>query len=337
MSSIHYFQRYSSPENAVTNNTLLLFSRLYNASPLKFELFMNSLTEIPINIGANFNQQERSNKSVPDGIIKQESFKVAIETKLTDGFSVTQLQNHLDSFEEEATQILLALGPVKIKQSTMVSLETDVKNYNSSHKKNISFINTTFIDIITKFREVLSKFDLELIEIIDDYDDYCRTCGIIRSSHRMLTVTCGNTLQDNFNNNIYYDPVDRGYSNCHYLGIYNAKAVRGIGKIENIIAADYDFPSKVLTIKKHNSTVTSEQKQNIQKMVEDAKFRLGWDISKNHKFFCVDKFHETLFVKNTANGLQGRKYFDLEEKLGKATFENTQEIANLLRQTKWTD
>ncbi len=40
MSEIHYFQRYSQKENVITNNTLLLFSRLYNHSPQKFNLFL---------------------------------------------------------------------------------------------------------------------------------------------------------------------------------------------------------------------------------------------------------------------------------------------------------
>ncbi len=35
MSNIHYFPRYSQKENMVTNNTLLLFSQLYNNSTVK--------------------------------------------------------------------------------------------------------------------------------------------------------------------------------------------------------------------------------------------------------------------------------------------------------------
>jgi len=45
MSSIHYFQRYSQPENVATNNTLLLLSRLYHDSPNKFKGFLNDLLD----------------------------------------------------------------------------------------------------------------------------------------------------------------------------------------------------------------------------------------------------------------------------------------------------
>ncbi len=43
MSSVHYFQRYSQLENFVTNNTLLLLSRLYNEPPFKFKMLLNEI------------------------------------------------------------------------------------------------------------------------------------------------------------------------------------------------------------------------------------------------------------------------------------------------------
>lgn len=43
MTDIHYFPRYSQPENVVTNNTLLLLLRLYQYNRFKFERFMAAL------------------------------------------------------------------------------------------------------------------------------------------------------------------------------------------------------------------------------------------------------------------------------------------------------
>ena len=37
MSEIHYFPRYSQPENVVTNNTLLLLLRLHQYKKLQYE------------------------------------------------------------------------------------------------------------------------------------------------------------------------------------------------------------------------------------------------------------------------------------------------------------
>lgn len=59
MSQIHYFQRYESKENWATNSTLLLFSRLYNYSRVKFETVINEIlndSNISINIGVDFKQ-----------------------------------------------------------------------------------------------------------------------------------------------------------------------------------------------------------------------------------------------------------------------------------------
>ena len=49
----------------------------------------------------------------------------------------------------------------------------------------------------------------------------------------MRVVTCGWTLKENIQFNLYYDPADRGYSEHSYLGVYANKAVRAIGEIEN--------------------------------------------------------------------------------------------------------
>lgn len=43
MSNLHYFHRYSQKENVVTNNTLLLLSRLYAHNALYFEAFLADL------------------------------------------------------------------------------------------------------------------------------------------------------------------------------------------------------------------------------------------------------------------------------------------------------
>ena len=94
MRKIHTFQKYSQRENWVTNNTLLFLSRLQNYNNKKFEKVINAILQennLNLNIGVNFCQQERSTESVFDGIIFQDEFKLAVETKLFDNFSLSQL------------------------------------------------------------------------------------------------------------------------------------------------------------------------------------------------------------------------------------------------------
>jgi len=115
MSNIHYFQRYTQKENVVTNNTLLLLSRLNSYSASRFDAFLNSIiSDYNIDSSIHFSQQSRGQKgtTLPDGMISQSSFKIIIETKLkTNQFDISQLVGHLQSFENETQKILLALSP----------------------------------------------------------------------------------------------------------------------------------------------------------------------------------------------------------------------------------
>jgi hypothetical protein len=71
MPKIHHFQRYSSVENTVTNNTLQLLARIYANSTTQASQLLTELTGELIEIGIEINQQERAESSVPDGAIIQ--------------------------------------------------------------------------------------------------------------------------------------------------------------------------------------------------------------------------------------------------------------------------
>lgn len=338
MSSVHYFPRYTQRENVVTNNTLLLFSMLYNHSPFKFKLFLNEIIdESNLEVGVNFSQQIKAKNSIPDGFISQESFKITIETKLGKNFLVNQLTNHLESFSDEKIKILLALGTNQIDSNKEKKLMQNIIKFNSEKKSNVVFDSVTFKEVISSFREVIEEYDFELQSIINDYEDFCISEGLVRKDEcRMLTVACGRTLSDNFKNNIYYAPAHRNYSYCSHLGLYHNKVVRGIGKIENIIEANLRTDNNELEIiKTTNDVITDKQKVDIKNIINDAKENVGWDIAQNHQFFCVNKFAPTQFRKITKGGLYGRKYFNLNKILNKNEFENIEEIANMLNEKKW--
>lgn len=336
MSSIHYFQRYSQPENVATNNTLLLFSRLYQHSPSKFKGFLNDLLDdTDLQAGVFFNQQEKGSSSVPDGIINQTSFKVIIETKMHQGFSVPQLNGHLQNFDKEEFQILLSLSPLLPDQNLQGQISAAVKQHNLSKTTNIKYIPTTFQQIVEKFNNVLEDRDYELIDIIDDYESYCLSSWLITDvEYRMRVVTCGWTLSENFQFSLYYDPVTRGFSEHTYLGIYSDKSVRGIGKVENIIAADL-LPNGQLQIISNTNPVTPQQEQNIKAVIPYAFQNNGYQIATGHKFFCVEQFYHTDFAKTTKYPLQGTKFFNLKTELQIDKLPSTQEIADLLKQKTW--
>ena len=89
MSEIHYFQRYSQPENVITNNTLLLLQRLYQYRPRLLQDTLAALfddTQTTLSVGVSMNQQVQVGEhGIPDGALAQDSFRLLIETKLSKG------------------------------------------------------------------------------------------------------------------------------------------------------------------------------------------------------------------------------------------------------------
>ena len=335
MSSIHYFQRYSQPENVATNNTLLLLSRLYQDSPIKFNGFLNDLfDDYDLESGIQFFQQRKGTNSIPDGSLSQVSFKVIIETKLHKHFSVNQLIEHLNGFGNEENMILLSLSPKEPDKGLKDEIRNKVSKYNTKNNKSIRYIPTTFQKIVDKFNNSINDYDIELLNILNDYEAYCIQDKLIIDESLMRVVTCGWTLEENFQYNIYYDPANRGYSEHNYIGIYSNKAVRGIGKINNIITAD-KISNDQLKIIESTTTVTKQQEEDILGVMEAARHNNNWDITKEHKFFCVDKFYPTLFKKNSKYPLQGTKFFNLKNRLNVSKLPDVEEIAQLLRAIDW--
>lgn len=336
MSSIHYFQRYSQPENVATNNTLLLLSRLYHHSPNKFKLFLSELLDDKdLEAGIAFNQQVQSASSVPDASITQSSFKILIETKTHKFFNGSQLKSHLEAFNNEEYKLLLLLSPKKPDSSALTSFENEVNSHNVANKTNIRLISTTFHSIASNFRKVINPHEFELLEIIADYESYCYNDRLITNDENMMrVVTCGWTLEENLTYDIYYAKSEKGFSDHSYIGVYADKAVQAVGKIENIIDADL-LDDGTLQIKQRSSKILPKHEQNIIQIIAEAQRNNGWDISKNHKFFCVDKFHETNFQKKTPYPLQGTKFFDLKELLELDKLPDTQQIADLLTTKEW--
>ena len=150
----------------------------------------------------------------------------------------------------------------------------------------------------------------------------------------MRAVTCGWTLQENFDFNLYYAPKSRGYSEHAYLGVYSQKGIKGIGKISNIITADL-INGELKILDTTGGAVTEEQETNIKAVIPVALENNGWDISKNHKFFCVVKLIKTDFPKNSKYPLQGTKFFNLKDILEVDKLPLIEEIAEKLKLKEW--
>lgn len=328
MSSIHNFQRYSSPENFITNNTLQLISQIYAYSPMKAKLLLDDLLEEDLEIGLAIYQQLRKKVSVPDGIINQTSFKILIEAKKGTSIDLDQLLRHLESFGKEEKKILIALTIEKIKEKEYFEFSKAI----NEKCPGVVFKSVTFEDICISISHIFEKHEHEIFEIIEDYKAYCNENGLIsQDKYLMRVVPTGSSFELNRKYSVYYHPGYRGYTNHTYLGFYKWKEVRSIMKIEAIFDVtfnDNELEKKVIFGKPSN--IFDAQ---ILEIINETKKELGWDITKEHRFFCSSNCYDTSFEKVSPGGIQGTRYFNLKE-LGVLDME-IEQIAEQLKKIKW--
>jgi hypothetical protein len=334
MSRIHYFQRYDSKENWITNSTLLLLSRLYNYNRLKFQTVVNEIlaeNNLSLNIGVNFNQQQWGASSVVDGVISQDSFKIVIETKLADNFDATQLKNHLSTLTSTAgNKILLALSKglvsLSVRKDVIAELQKD-------EYKGIQFASTTYSIIIKIIQETLADYEVEMKEILDDYILICKEHHLTDiENHTMLAVTATTSIVVNKKYNIYYDPATRSHNiPFKYLALYLDKNIVDIGQLKKVVYCDYE-DGNLISSDETPLTLTTDEYERIKHTIEETTY---YDLRKGVKFFLVDQFIPTDFRKVSFSSLRAKKYFFLNEFKNYKESMNTSEIANLLRMETW--
>lgn len=334
---IHYFQRYHKGEDVATANTMLLLSRLYSYSPNKFFQFLKDeyFSDVRFEPELAFVLQDKGKDSVPDATVTQPSFKLVVETKLTDWFKNKQLINHLSKFHNEEYKVLITISSELMDAKKKEKFEQELKKYNSEHKTNILHTNTTFELLAQAVQSVLTDRDYEMQDVLDDYLDYCHSDKLIMASDawkKMRMQLAGTTLDFNIAENVYYDNIDRGFSNHDYLSLYKQKSIRAVGKINAIVTAVLKDGKLEYNIER--GELTEERKNKIDKAIEDGKqYEYVLDSTR---YFFVDKFYETDFPKITARAPMGSRMFDLTEILGVDVLPDTETIANMLRSKNWS-
>lgn len=340
MTDIHYFPRYSQRENFVTNNTLLLLLRLREYSRLRFEKFMESLCadeefDIPLNGSwLGFRQQIGTGKSVVDGYISQDSVKIGVETKLVDFFDMDQLNKHLQMFGSEQHRILIMLSP-SLNESSRGQLHT-IRS--KCAEKSVQLIYTTFENIVSKAKTCLSPHDEEMHALVEDFEDFCSDEGLLpRDQFTVFVPPCGQSYEHNIRFQLYHCPAAWNRRKTAYLGIYNDRSVRAIGRIAKIVYCTIDLQARtVIPLVEHGAdTLTKDECDRLLGAAESAE-QQAWDITHDTKFYLMDSLELTDFKKSTPRGIQGHRYVDLETVFGEERIPSTlPALAGALRTRSW--
>jgi len=334
MATLNIFQQYSKEENTITNNILLLFSRLYENNPHVYEDFINGLlgNENIYNIVPAFQQQVgRGGKGIVDGHIESKSTKIIIETKINSKENIDKLLLYCDRFKDVDSKIILHISSASFSVDELSGIE---KKMNKIEKK-IRFFSITFEDIVGGLKALknLYPYDKEIVRLCDDFDDYCISQELFSyEPYLMRAVTCGDSQNLNRKYSFYFDPADRNFQPHKYIGIYYDKSVRLIGEIKAIV--DAELVNNEVNFKIVHGKMNDILKNNLQKGFIHA-VKDGWNIMHDHKFFLCEELFETDFRKITPYGIYSKRYFDLRAILQKKSLPEIKQIADALKNITW--
>ncbi|QHV97296.1 hypothetical protein [Spirosoma endbachense] len=230
---ISLFTDYSQLENRVTNYCGLLLKLLYEDSPRRFSDLLDKLTEGTGNliIGPVFEQQQRQQKSVPDLVISQQAFTIAVETKLNDWFYDEQLVNHLQGLRTHSGTLILFL---------LSNFESDPRDkfqiqINQAKQKNILLIPLSYEHLLEALEKVCITDYLR--GLIDDFREFIDSKGLLpRWKYLLDVVNCAGTLHE-IEAGVYLCPDTGGayrHKRARYFGPYANKAVRQIFEVDAV-------------------------------------------------------------------------------------------------------
>ena len=272
MSKVHYFQRYSSVENTVTNNTLHLFQRIYQHSSAQAFLFLYELTQIDFGNGLSVTQQTGGVNSVPDGSISQESFRILIETKVDSAVNVDQLFRHASGFTDEKRKLLLLLT----REALPSTEEKRIQHLLAEQTPGVTFKSVTYVDVCAAASGLFAPHDIEMQALIGDFEAYCSDMGLLDDArHWLRVVPCGISYTLNLKHAMYFQPSSRGYSRHAFIGVYKDKSVRGLLEIDSVF--DVTLNEQVLEKTLVDGRDTSDYDERIRLMIDEASRECGYN------------------------------------------------------------
>lgn len=332
---ISQFQKYSQRENTVTNNVLLMLSRLNDLDVNYYKSIIELLNEgslqqyyYPQPI---FSQQVHIGNGIIDGQIEVKSSRIVIETKLNHKEFIGKLVKYGKVFNENSQNQLWHLSSVRFDED---EVETIIKKLNESYPNlEIQFNNLLFSDLIDNLEGIYEEnnHDMELRLLLEDFSNYCHESNLISNEEfKLLFVPTGFSYNWNKKHKIYYCPVNWHSQKFKYFGLYNWKSVRTISEIETTIIADFDSAKNELKV--HSQNHTELQLQRLKSGLTE--------LGENHKglkYYLLpeDAFYETDFRKVSHGGIQGYRYKDLREYLTIDDYNNLELIAEKLREVTW--
>lgn len=332
---ISQFQKYYQRENTVTNNVLLMLSRLNDLNGNYYKSIIELLNEGSLQQYYHpqpiFSQQVGVGNGIIDGQIEVKPSKIVIETKLNHKEFTGKLVKYGRVFNENSQNQLWHLSSVRFNEDETLIINKKLKESYPNLK--IQFNSLLFNDLIVSLEGIYEEnsHDMELRLLLEDFSNYCQESNLISNEeYKLLFVPTGFSYNWNRKHKIYYCPVNWHSQKFKYFGLYNWKSVRTISEIETTIIADFNSAKNELKLHSKNHTELQIHR------LKSALTELG-ENHKGYKYYILpeDAFYETNFRKLSPGGIQGYRYKDLRDYLTIDNCNNLKEIAVKLREVTW--
>lgn len=308
MTKVSYFQRFSQKENHLTNNTLLVLRFIYQKSPFKLEAVLSELVGENIDIGPNFEQQIRESSSTPDAVISQRPLQLFIETKLHGQLDREQIIRHINSITEcqypPSRKIIIGLTKIQISEIERREL-VDI-----AAAKSIIFVAITFTDIVQALRSCCEVHELELKDILEDYEEYLNSEEVLQVGELMSVVPCGNSLEENKQFRLYFEPAHRSSKfKSTFMGLYKQKCIQEIGRIGSIVVGrmvgdKFDFEVE------GPQSPSDDDIDRIEKAIEACSKYPELKTNLN-RYYLFNELEETSIMKTSRGGLRSHRVINL--------------------------
>lgn len=303
---ISVFTDYSQLENRVTNYCGLLFKLIYEESPRRFSELLDKLTEGTGNIviGPVFKQQQKEQKSIPDLVISQQAFTIAVETKLTDWFYDEQLVNHLQGLQTQTGTLILFL----LSNFESNPQEKFKSQISQAKEKNILLIPQTYEDLLAALEKVCVTDYLK--GLLDDFREFIDSKGLLPRWRSMLdVVNCVGTMHE-IKAGAYLCPDTGGayrHKRARYLGPYANKSVRQIFEVEAVVRVSTNLED--ISFKWINQSEADTKSLAAKARDYVARFRLNENRYTPLQVFLLGSSAETDFEKDTPKGMLASKLY----------------------------
>lgn len=330
---ISQFQKYSQKENTVTNNVLLMLSRLNDLNIGYYKEIIEKLNDgsVEYNPTPIFRQQVGSKNGIIDGHIEVKPSKIIIETKLHSKEFINKLIKYAEVFNETSHNQLWHLSSMKFNDNEVIEINKKLKSTYPNLK--IQFNNLLFSDLIDNLEGIYEEntHDMELRLLLEDFSQYCISSDLISNEeYKLLFVPTGFSFEWNFKHKIYYCPKHWHSQKFKFFGLYREKSVRTISEIETIIEADYNVDNDDLKVQSKGHT--QEQVQRLHNGLRE--------LQENHeglKYYVLpeNEFYTTDFRKTSHGGIQGYRYKDLRDYITLKKYNDVKKISNELEKVNW--